>query len=385
MSTLAIIHYFPLEYYPPITNLIDYILTQRDSKFNSINIYSCNNVKRRKIYIPDKNTKFRVFIHRSPFPKVTDTLFLRTAKYLFFNIFTLFSLCIKWPEALLYFETSSAWPVYIYSRFLNKKCNILIHYHEYANKGWYENTNMLVRFFHKLEKSWLYAKAEWISQTNQDRLKFFHQDNPELDEERLNIVPNFPPKSWNYYNGKNQKQVATSISKGLKIVYIGSLSFKSTYIKEFCEWIINQNGAVIFDIYAFNLYQDVIKYLKQIDSQYIKFYENGIEYNLQPSVLKDYDIGVILYKGLRINTIYCASNKLFEYLACGLDVWFPKEMIGTYPYITDGTYPKVIKTDFERLDELNLEEMISHKELTYKPSEYFAEKVYGEFFDKYLK
>ena len=47
-----------------------------------------------------------------------------------------------------------------------------------------------------------------------------------------------------------------------------------------------------------------------------------------PLIISQYQIGLVLYKGHIPNYIYNAPNKLFEYLACGLDVWYPICMKG---------------------------------------------------------
>jgi hypothetical protein len=51
-------------------------------------------------------------------------------------------------------------------------------------------------------------------------------------------------------------------------------------------------------------------------------------------------------------------------------------------YITETTCPKIVKLDYNRLDEYSLEELIDHEGLTYKPSEYYCEEVYEGFVKK---
>lgn len=51
--------------------------------------------------------------------------------------------------------------------------------------------------------------------------------------------------------------------------------------------------------------------------------DSGINYSDLPGVIRAYDVGVILYNGHIANYVFNAPNKLFEYLACGLDVWSP--------------------------------------------------------------
>ncbi len=416
MQKIAIIHYLPLEYYPPVTNLLDYLESNDKYQFDRISIFSCKNVKGRKPYASTglvsqsskgstsnqisnfgskRSTKKKsqshnfetaanelVAVKRSPFPKESDSNVIRLYKYLHFNIRTLIGLITSQPNNLLYFESYSAWPAYIYTKYFNRKCRIFIHNHEYADKGWYRNTMKQVKYFHQLEKKWLYPRAQWISQTNSDRLQFFHQDHPSLKPEQLKIMPNYPSLLWRADENKlpaNSYQLTT-----LRVVYVGALTFKSTYLKEVCEWILKQDGKVQFDVFAYNLYSDIKTYLQELNSPFINYYEQGIEYNDQPKLLEKYDVGLILYRAHDKNYTYNAPNKLFEYLACGLDVWFPDVLQGPQPYNTSNTYPKVIPIDFEKLDNFNLLQAMDKTDCEHKPSTYFCEEVYEELINELM-
>lgn len=405
---LAILHYLPLEYYPPITNFLDYLNSYHLNDFENIKVYSTYNIKGRIEYRPldkeiigsigkeidrsenstsvlkTKRSKNLITLSRFPFPKATNHSIIRLFKYLHFNIFTLIGLVIHRPNSLLFFESYSAWPAYFYTRFFNRKCKIFIHNHEYADKKWYATTMKQVRYFHQLEKKWLYPQAVWNSQTNSDRLRLFSNDHPTLNPETLRVIPNYPPKKWKQEIVPDAKKEEKS-DNSLKLVYVGSLSFQSTYLKELCEWVLSQQGNVQFDVYAFNLYEDVKNYLKGLNSPFINYFEQGVEYNEQPRVLSQYDVGLILYKAHNQNYTFNAPNKLFEYLACDLDVWYPDVLKGPKPYITKDVFPKVVPVDFEKLDEFDWQKAIDKEGCTYQPSEYYCEEVYEELVNEILK
>ncbi|WP_289055254.1 hypothetical protein [Carboxylicivirga marina] len=403
MIKLVILHYLPIEYYPPVTNLIDYLASERVGDIKQVKVYSTHNVKGREEYqvsrykyqdlkkIVDKEIdRSSLIIKRSPFPKESDNSLTRLLKYLHYNLLTLIGLIIYRPNDLLYYESYSAWPVYIYTKYFNRKCRLFIHFHEYASKDWYATTMKQVQYFHRLEKKWLYPRAQWISQTNNDRLQFFHNDHPYIKEEQLRVMPNYPSKDWLKVKGEGYKEKGTKLTptpstlnlKPVKLVYVGSLSFQSTYLRELCEWVLNQNGQVLFDIYAYNLYEDVKSYLKGLNSAWVNYYEQGVEYNEQPKLLAQYDVGLILYKAHNQNYTYNAPNKLFEYLACDLDVWYPNVLQGPKPYDTTTTYPKVIPVDFEHLDVFDWRKAINNDGCKYKASDYFCEEVYKELVDE---
>jgi hypothetical protein len=97
-----------------------------------------------------------------------------------------------------------------------------------------------------------------------------------------------------------------------------------------------------------------------------------------PNVLGRYQIGLVLHKGDTLNYVHNAPNKLFEYLSCGLDVWFPREMRGIYPYARTDVLPKVIKTDFAKMNGFDLERAMDKNGLSWGPFEYCYEDVLPE-------
>ena len=102
-------------------------------------------------------------------------------------------------------------------------------------------------------------------------------------------------------------------------------------------------------------------------------------------ILKNYDIGVILYKGHISNYVYNAPNKLFEYLACGLDVWLPKKMTGSLEYVTVATFPKILALDFLNLQLFNLHKAINRDGCFYQKNSFFCESVLKEIADKFFE
>ena len=135
---------------------------------------------------------------------------------------------------------------------------------------------------------------------------------------------------------------------------------------------MRQQGGVTWDIYTANIRMMHAGISPHCLLLFITLHE-GIQYQELPDVLTKYDVGVILYTGHIENYIYNAPNKLFEYLACGLDVWFPDVMKGSMPYLTTETYPKVMAVDFNQLDQSDYLIMSDHTGLVYKEPVYFCE------------
>jgi hypothetical protein len=233
----------------------------------------------------------------------------------------------------------------------------------------------LNRYFHNKEK-WLYPRAAWISHTNEDRLQQFARDE-NLDM-RLQgyALPNYPPQAW-----IQQKERNTGLP--LKIVYIGALGLDTMYTEAFARWVMAQEGKVIWHIYTHNISADARRYIESVQGDWIRLYP-GVAYHALPDVLRQYDIGVILYNGHIPNYVYNAPNKLFEYMACGLDTWCPAVVKGCIPYITNDTWPKVISFDFSSLS-IEPAQAFDTKGYTGKTPVFYYEKVYPLLTQKLLE
>jgi hypothetical protein len=359
---IVIVHFHPLAYYPPVQNLLNfiseksisnrvYVITTK-SKENKLKSYAAGNAN--------------ISIHTYGSVGKGDFFLWRYFNYGIFYFLCFLKLIRTRPRAVLYFETLSSFPSYLYKRFVNKGARILIHYHEYASAAEYEKGMKLERVFHKYEKL-LFPFASWVSHTNKERMQKFQADISPVTIKNPFILPNYPPLSW---AAVRQKKNTAPYS----IVYAGALGMDTMYIKEFAVWVENQNGLVEWDIYSQQDASQLMDYLLTVNSKHIHF-RGCVDYSDLPAVLGNYNVGVILYKGHIDNYIYNAPNKLFEYLAAGLDVWFPVQMLGCMPYCTNHTYPKVVPVDFDNLRMLESTRIFLHNGMEYFPSAYYCEMV----------
>jgi hypothetical protein len=348
-NKFVVIHFAPLEFYPPVQNLLieleRFPLTIKTWVFSSI----CTNLS-LKSFSPRKQDIriFRIGVFNSK-----DRKILRYLNYLFFFTTSFLRLIAIRPKRVLYFETISSFPAYLYKRFFNRKCQILVHYHEYTSPAEYQSGMLLVKHFHLYEK-WLYSRIAWVSHTNNYRMNLFKRDISPIEIRNAQILPNYPPLSW-----KSVPRCAKN--QPLRVVYVGSLSLTTMYTEVFLKWVVAQQGRVLFDIYSYNYTSETETYIKQLGSPWINLKE-GVDYNRVPDILKDYDVGVILYNGHIPNYVYNAPNKLFEYLASGLDVWFPSVMIGCLDYISNQGNPQVLSIDFNDLETFNLEATMGRRD-----------------------
>jgi hypothetical protein len=340
LKKLAIIHFQPVELYPPVMNLISALgETKSDFRAKVFTTMSSGTGLR-----PFEVRSNRIKLIRYGRAGITLAVHARYWSYFIFFGRCLVSLIFTRPGRILYFETISCWPAYVYKRFVNKKCDVFVHYHEYTSPGEYVQGMKLTRIFHSLEQ-WLYPSARWVSHTNNFRMDLFQRDILPVVIANPRILPNYPPKKWS-------SPPRDEIIPPVKIVYAGALSLSTMYTEAFAHWVANRGGKVTWDIYSHNVTHDAATFLREMKSPWISIMP-GVDYNELDSVIKKYQIGVILYTGHIPNYVYNAPNKLFEYLACGLDVWFPREMKGSLPYARQDGYPKIVDLDFMSLDDFD--------------------------------
>lgn len=367
-NNIFIIHFSPIEDYPPAMNLLK-IIAVSSEKFK-IKIFTTKSLKSKPYQINN------IEIKRRKNPSNLNRM-LRFFFYLYFHFTVFFELLSSKPSRIFYYETLSSLAPIIYCWLKGWRVDLHIHYHEYATPEEYRNGMLTGRFFHYLERK-IYKKAKWISLTNEHIVNKFILNNSIVNKGTVQSLPNFPPKDWAARTLNKIK-----IEKPIKFVFVGSLSNETMFYKEIAEWLLALDGKASLDIFSQQISEEVVEHINLLGNN-ILHNKGIINYYDLPKVLPNYDVGLILYRGHIPNFVYNATNKLFEYLACGLDVWFPEEMLGVYDYITQGTYPKVIKIDFKNLNKYDLYELISHDGLNYKPSTYFAEDVYEPFIKNYL-
>lgn len=335
---LVIIHIQPIELYPPIQNLL--LVLNKSKSFNNITVISTCQNKLPEFSLNSKVIRiFRLNV-------ASNTRFLRFLKYLFCVLYAILKLIQLRPKKVLYFESISAMPAIFYKS-LFQSVELFVHYHEYTTPQEYFEGMKFIKYSNKIERN-TYSKFVWISHTNSVRIKLFLSDNRNVSSNIIYCLPNYPSNKW----CEPIKPVAVKVDFNpniLRFVYIGALSLDDTYIAEIINFVRNSPDKYDLELFSFHISEE-IQQLINIDEPLNIRYSGVANYNDIPSILSEKQVGLILYKGNTLNYVYNAPNKLFEYLVCGLDVWFPKEMVGCFEYATDKN-PKVVKIDFDHIEE----------------------------------
>jgi hypothetical protein len=355
---VVILHFQPLELYPPIQNLINVL--SRNKEASDITVITTSSAHRS---LPDFTCDCEgIRILKLGRSGTTLSAPRRYFNYFKYNAGAMWYLIRKKPGRVLYFETISSLPAFLF-KFINRACHILVHYHEYTTPEEYRTGMKLTKVFHILEKR-LYPRAAWVSHTNDFRLQKFLKDVEPVKVTGAVVLPNYPSRSW-YVEPRGNSRPP------MRFVYVGSLSMETMYTRAFADWVNSQNGRATWDIYSHNMADDAREFLSKNRSSWINQFD-AVRYSDLPGILKNYDVGVILYSGHIPNYQYIAPNKLFEYVTCGLDVWFPSELVGSKHLVTHGTYPGIYSLTFSQLRHINIESM-TRAARVFKPLGFFCE------------
>ena len=333
------------------------VLTNRKSKLNKLQQYQ-----------PGLNGVKVVRIASQVLP-----IFLRYVNYVAFYSKALFYVLKYQPTEVLYVETLSSWPALIYKKLKGEKVKLMVHYHEYTELELYAREMKMSRFMHKLERK-MYAHFSWISHTNPVRLQLFKDEHglEGMPASTFHVLPNYPPAAWLSTNrdGENKSTVK-------KMVFVGSLGYDNMYIQEIVDWIGCRRGEFCLDVYSYNIDKKAKEILENTPYDNIKYY-GGCDYQSLPEILSGYDIGLDIYKPYALNHVHGVSNKVFEYLACGLDVWFSVDKSFTLQFARENVYPKIIPVNFGKLDAFDYMAAMNRHGLPFRPSGFFYENVYVE-------
>jgi glycosyltransferase involved in cell wall biosynthesis len=337
LKKVTIIHYQPLEKYPPVMNFINAI-----GEMDSVKSKVFTTFIKNAIWFSKKHTT----IHRVS--KQHTTTLGRYWGYLKFNFGSFFQLVVFRPTYIFIFETHSVFSAYFY-KILEPKTKVHIHYHEYTSPQEIKKSSLYFKGLHALEKK-LFCTCESMSHTNEDRVELFLKDYPFVKESKMIVAPNIPPSQWYEFSQVNKKEKTVGITR---LVHVGALSLETMYVEKMVEWVIAQKGLFTLDFYTDNITDGARKYIEGLQSNLIQI-NDSINYFELSKVLIHYDIGLTLYNGHIPNHVYSVPNKVLEYLACGLGVWYPNELISTQKFVKEYRLSGCRGIDFQTKESINL-------------------------------
>jgi len=312
-KTIAILHFNIIEKYPPVMNFIFDNL--EDNPDLQILVLTTNNTTNYKT--PSfPNTK----IYR--FGTISLNPLKRYVSYLWFNLMSSLILIFRKFDLIIAFESLSIFPLWLRT-IIRVKTKAHLHFHEYISLLECQTSSIYMKILFKLEDQLL--RKHQCSHTNEDRKRLFLKDKPFLKSENIEVRPNMPPKSW--WNKYGQLKNPNTAGK-IRLVHVGAADHNTMYIKEILEWVKANSKKIELTFISQQLENKTKQLILGYCCSSISIL-NPIDYYELPKELIKYDIGLVLYKGHVPNHVYNIPNKVYEYLACGLQVWYNKDLLTT--------------------------------------------------------
>jgi hypothetical protein len=336
---IAYVHVLPLELYPPAMNTLALLASQPGWE---VRAWSSHNTRGSVDW-----THHDVIVSRRTTERPDSNIIARSSGYARWHLAAAMELRAFKPEAIIAVEPHSTAAVWLYYSMFNGNAPLFIHHHEYyAPEDYYKAGNRLLRATRHIERDSLLERAVWVSQTNERRLEMFIETHPRLDAKKGRVLPNYPPAEW---------VARAALAKGeddsgrTRLLYVGSASFQDTFIREIALWVQQRPNDYSLHVVGSNVSPDIWTWLESLGPVNITTDRAGLSYEELPALMTRFDVGLVLYKGNTLNFVYNVPNKTIEYLACGLEVWFPPEMDGMRDFKSKHSGLRTREVDFKSL------------------------------------
>jgi hypothetical protein len=336
-KSIVVLHFNVIEKYPPVLNFLRDFNSQRP-EFKIYVFTTYNN---------SKYSNFKTFgssIYR--FGIISFNFLFRYLTFLFYNGLSFFCLLLFRPEIILVYETFSVFPAFIYSK-VYKKTIIHLHFHEYVSLSEKKSSSLYMKFLFYCEQCLL--KVASCSHTNDDRKFLQLRDSPGINSSSVLVFPYFPPYYWWENYGIYKKKYESGC---LKLLYIGSLDSETMYLEQILSLVKSHPFEVSLTLFCPSISATTKNILELYKSSNISLNE-VLDYDILPSVLIQFDVGLVLYKGHIPNYVFNVPNKVYEYLSCGLHILVDRSLITS----TKLGFQQVLSVNFMSLD---LEVIKSH-------------------------
>jgi glycosyltransferase involved in cell wall biosynthesis len=167
--------------------------------------------------------------------------------------------------------------------------------------------------WNRLQNQGLQA-SDVIFHAEGNRLRYFKKHYPSTNGIPQVLVENFP-----FYTEVPEERQPPADE--VRVVYLGGFG-AGRFTEEIIEAFSGMDPKMRLDIVGFGrpAYVEALKAgLKQRKVDHVRILP-GIPHASIPRFLKDYHIGVALYRNTNLNNYYCAPNKVYDYLMNGMPV-----------------------------------------------------------------
>jgi glycosyltransferase involved in cell wall biosynthesis len=309
-KTIGMLVYSNPDYYPPTINAVHLL-----SEYFDVILIGVNQEP------PDIKYPSNVTVHRlGRYTSVRERVQASTAAKLweYIKFVEQVRRLLKGVSLIYAYDAFAYTVAYLCRRLLNQQIPLIYHNHDL-----YEHLlplSSLTGWIQRGERKWVH-EADLVVFPVEERA-FIFKKLTNLQELPI-IVPNFPRKSFFNPSGNWEHLINERFNKPL-ILLQGAISVQNSMLNIIESLVFLENSIKLkfigpVDENEQNLMMDCTLKNNVIDRVE---YVNPVPYNKLPSHTWGASIGVCLYKKGNINyqTMATASNKIYEYAACGLPI-----------------------------------------------------------------
>lgn len=349
--------YIHPDFYPPTLNAIN-LLSSQCEELVVVTRNNCNVDYRPNINISYK--KIGKFAYPSEMEK--QSKFKKIYNFLRFTTTFFKNSISKKTDLIIAYDPIPLLSLYLFSWILKPSKKMWYHNHDIPEIN--SNSKFSIGWFAAKVEHKALLKMNFFSLPSNDRLNCY----PQLPQSiKYFFLPNYPSLAL-YKKIKNNQGLNND---SIKILYQGSIGKGHSIeqlIKELNIKINNKNLKLVLKGNVREEYKkELIGLANNSDTlQNIEWLGLGLYTELQ-NITRSCDIGVAIHKGKDVmnKTLGTASNKIYEYIACGLPILIYdneqfRKYLGAYKWavFTDGTENSLIKSiqyiddNFESLSKL---------------------------------
>jgi hypothetical protein len=304
---LVLIYSHP-EYYPPTLNALDELATAVDEIEIIYRPFLKNNWDFPKNVILKPSG-----IHISRKESMQSNFISKTFFHFQFILNVFRSVISKKYNTILVYDHLAMLSLYLVSSFLSKNTALWYHNHDVPlldngrkfSIGW-----MAIHAQNRLLK-----KISIFSLPTKERLNNFKIS----DKTKVFVIPNYPSKKKYFFHSNTEKKLDS-----IALIYQGTIS-KGHGLEEITFAINESNllGSCRLSLVG-NISLDFKSKLEEINLKSVIDYMGYVYYMDLPNVTSQSHIGiaVLIPKSINFKTASLASNKIYEYAACGLPVLY---------------------------------------------------------------
>jgi len=213
-----------------------------------------------------------------------------------------------------------------------------------------------------------------------NRAKYFRKKYKIKKE--INVIPNYPKRQQVSRRINLIEKALPHTRNKIKVLYIGMLGV-SRSIREIALAfkILPDNYCLVFaGIVAKNNKKDFELFINEYKLNNKIFYLGPVPNADVFKIIFSSDIGIVFYKNTNLNNYYCASNKLYEFIAAKKPV-----ITNDYPGLLEVVKQNNLGICLEKVDISNIANAVQNVKSIFQPNgvSYYWDDLEGKFIELY--